>query len=102
MGAQGCSGRDAGHRHDHVAREVHDRGLGSRAGHLLERQDRPCDDDGCYRLGSKVLYLGSLYQRHFRTSELVPPVLRRLVDEIHEGASFYIFKVIGPGQYELQ
>ena len=55
-----------------------------RYGYLLR------DDDGCYRLGSKVLYLGSLYQRHFRTSELVPPVLRRLVDEIHEGASFYI------------
>jgi DNA-binding IclR family transcriptional regulator len=48
------------------------------------------DDDGCYRLGSKVLHLGSLYQRHFRTSELVPPVLRRLVDDLHEGASFYI------------
>jgi DNA-binding IclR family transcriptional regulator len=55
-----------------------------RYGYLLR------DEDGCYRLGSKVLYLGSLYQRHFRTSELVPPVLRRLVDEVHEGASFYI------------
>lgn len=48
------------------------------------------DADGCYRLGSKVLYLGSLYQRHFRTSELVPPVLRKLVDELQEGASFYV------------
>jgi DNA-binding IclR family transcriptional regulator len=48
------------------------------------------DDDGCYRLGSKVLYLGSLYQRHFRTSEIVPPVLRKMVEELHEGASFYI------------
>jgi len=47
-------------------------------------------EDGCYRLGPKVLYLGSLYQRHFNTSEIVPPVLRRLVDELHEGASFYI------------
>src|SRR5688572_15400107 len=47
-------------------------------------------EDGCYRLGSKVLYLGSLYQRHFRTSEIVPPVLRKLVDELQEGASFYI------------
>jgi len=55
-----------------------------RFGYLLR------DDDGCYRLGAKVLYLGSLYQRHFRTSELVPPVLRRLVDQLHEGASFYI------------
>lgn len=48
------------------------------------------DADGCYRLGSKVLYLGSLYQRHFRTSELVPPVLRKLVTELQEGASFYV------------
>ena len=37
-------------------------------------------EDGCYRLGAKVLYLGSLYQRHFNTTEIVPPVLRRLVD----------------------
>ena len=48
------------------------------------------DADGCYRLGSKVLYLGSLYQRHFRTSELVPPVLRKLVTDLQEGASFYV------------
>ncbi len=47
-------------------------------------------EDGGYRLGPKVLYLGSLYQRHFNTSDIVPPVLRRLVDELHEGASFYI------------
>jgi len=47
-------------------------------------------EDGSYRLGSKVLYLGSLYQRHFRTSEIVPPVLRRIVEELQEGASFYI------------
>ena len=48
------------------------------------------DADGCYRLGSKVLYLGSLYQKHFRTSELVPPVLRKLVGELQEGVSFYV------------
>ncbi len=47
-------------------------------------------EDGTYRLGSKVLLLGSLYQRHFKTSEVVPSVLRGLVDELHEGASFYI------------
>ena len=29
-------------------------------------------EDGSYRLGSKVLLLGSLYQRHFKTSEIVP------------------------------
>jgi len=48
------------------------------------------DADGCYRLGSKVLYLGSLYQMHFNASELVVPVLRKLVDELQEGASFYV------------
>lgn len=47
-------------------------------------------EDGDYRLGSKVLHLGSLYQRHFRTSDIVPPVLSKLVDELREGASFYI------------
>ena len=33
---------------------------------------------------------GSLYQRHFKTSEIVPPVLERLSAEVHEGASFYV------------
>ena len=47
-------------------------------------------DDGSYRLGSKVLFLGSLYQRNFRTSEFVPQVLRQIVEELHEGASFYV------------
>jgi DNA-binding IclR family transcriptional regulator len=47
-------------------------------------------EDGSYRLGAKVLYLGSLYQRNFRTSEIVPPILRGIVDELKEGASFYI------------
>ena len=42
--------------------------------------------DGSYRLGSKVLHLGALYQRHFRTSEIVPPVLERIGAELHEGA----------------
>src|SRR5256885_8835193 len=27
--------------------------------------------DGNYRLGAKLLYLGSLYQRHFRTADVV-------------------------------
>jgi len=40
--------------------------------------------------GFEVLLLGSLYHRYFRTSEIVPPVLRMIVDELHEGASFYI------------
>jgi DNA-binding IclR family transcriptional regulator len=47
-------------------------------------------EDGAYRLGPKVLFLGSLYQRHFNTTEIVPPVLRRMVEDLHEGASFYI------------
>ena len=47
-------------------------------------------EEGLYRLGSKVFYLGSIYQRNFRTSELVPPVLRRLTEELKEGASFYV------------
>ncbi|HEX2542726.1 MAG TPA: IclR family transcriptional regulator [Caldimonas sp.] len=46
--------------------------------------------DGSYRLGPKVLLLGSLYQRHFRTAEIVPPVLEKVSAELHEGASFYI------------
>ncbi len=46
--------------------------------------------DGNYRLGSKVLLLGALYQRYFRTSDLVPPVLERLAAEVGEGASFYV------------
>ena len=45
---------------------------------------------GAYRLGSKVLSLGALYQRYFRTSDIVPPVLEQLAAELHEGASFYI------------
>jgi DNA-binding IclR family transcriptional regulator len=46
--------------------------------------------DGSYRLGSKVLHLGSIYSRHFKTSEIVPPLLERLSAEVHEGASFYV------------
>lgn len=46
--------------------------------------------DGNYRLGSKLLYLGSLYQRHFHIGDLVVPVLREVVQQLHEGASFYV------------
>jgi DNA-binding IclR family transcriptional regulator len=46
--------------------------------------------EGSYWLGSKVLFLGSLYQRHFRTSEIVPQALGRIVDELKEAASFYV------------
>jgi len=47
-------------------------------------------DKGAYRLGSKLLFLGSLYQKHFRTSEFVPDALRQIAEELHEGASFYV------------
>lgn len=47
-------------------------------------------EDGTYRLGPKPLYLGSLYQKHFRSADIVVPVLRKIVDELHEGASFFI------------
>jgi DNA-binding IclR family transcriptional regulator len=47
-------------------------------------------EDGTYWLGSKPFVLGSIYQRHFRTSEVVPQVLRRIVDELEEAASFYV------------
>jgi DNA-binding IclR family transcriptional regulator len=47
-------------------------------------------DDGSYRLGSKALSLGALYQKHFGTAHVVPPVLRQIVEELQEGASFYV------------
>jgi DNA-binding IclR family transcriptional regulator len=47
-------------------------------------------EEGMYRLGSKVLSLATLYQRHFKTSAIVPPVLERLAAELQEGASFYV------------
>jgi DNA-binding IclR family transcriptional regulator len=47
-------------------------------------------EDGTYRLGSKVLSLGAMYQKHFGTAEIVPQTLRQIVDELQEGASFYV------------
>ena len=47
-------------------------------------------EDGSYRLGSKLLSLGSIYQKHFGTAEVVPQVLRQIVEELQEGASFYV------------
>lgn len=47
-------------------------------------------DGGAYRLGPKTLFLGGLYQKHFRTSEFVPSILRQLVAELNEGASFFV------------
>ena len=47
-------------------------------------------EDGAYHLGSKVLSLGAMYQKHFGTAEIVPQTLRQIVDELHEGSSFYV------------
>jgi len=47
-------------------------------------------DNGTYQLASKLFHLGSIYQRNFRTASIVPPVLHRIVDELREGASFYV------------
>ena len=37
-----------------------------------------------------LLYLGSLYQRHFRVGDVVVPILRDVVRQAHEGATFYV------------
>ena len=47
-------------------------------------------DDGMFRLGSKLLKLGSQYQRQLHTADVVPAALRAIVDELKEGASFYV------------
>lgn len=47
-------------------------------------------EDGAYRLGSKLLSLGAMYQKHFGIAEIVPQVLRQIVEELQEGASFYV------------
>lgn len=47
-------------------------------------------DDGAFRLGPKPLFLGSLYQKHFNTSDFVPQVLHKIVDELQESASFFV------------
>lgn len=48
------------------------------------------DDEGYYRLGAKPLFLGTLYQRQFRLADFVPQALRKIVDELHESASFFV------------
>jgi DNA-binding IclR family transcriptional regulator len=47
-------------------------------------------EDGTYRLGSTVLHLGSLYRKNFKTADVVPGTLKRIAEELNEGASFYI------------
>ncbi|HTK01351.1 MAG TPA: IclR family transcriptional regulator [Bordetella sp.] len=46
-------------------------------------------DDGNYQLGSMLLHWGGLYQSALRLDDHVPPILRRLVQETEEGASFF-------------
>ncbi len=45
--------------------------------------------DGTYQLGPATLRLASLFQRQCRTFDLVPPVLRTIVEQTTECASFY-------------
>jgi DNA-binding IclR family transcriptional regulator len=47
-------------------------------------------EDGNFRLGSRLLALGSLYQRHLSTADFVPAALRAIVEELKEGASYYV------------
>ena len=46
-------------------------------------------DDGSYQLGSMLLHWGGLYQAALRLDDHVPAILRRLVEETGEGASFF-------------
>jgi DNA-binding IclR family transcriptional regulator len=48
--------------------------------------------DGSYQLGAKPLQLGAIFQRQLRTAEYVPPFLRRIVEELGESASFYVYQ----------
>ncbi|MEN4919241.1 IclR family transcriptional regulator [Achromobacter spanius] len=48
--------------------------------------------DGSYQLGAKPLQLGAIFQRQLRTVEYVPPFLRRIVEELGESASFYVYQ----------
>lgn len=47
-------------------------------------------EDGTYRLGPKPLFLGSLYQKHFSTSDFIPQAMQRMSDELREGISFFV------------
>lgn len=46
--------------------------------------------DGVFRLGPELWRLGALYRRSFDLGEYVRPVLRRMVAETRETASFYV------------
>lgn len=46
--------------------------------------------DGRYSLGPRVLYLGRVYERGFRLSDVVMPVLERLSRTTGESAAYYV------------
>lgn len=48
--------------------------------------------DGSYQVGAKPFELGAIYQRQLRTADMVPPVLRAIVDTVTESASFYVLE----------
>lgn len=55
------------------------------------------DGEGIFRLGSELWRLGSLYRRGLDFGAYVRPLLRQLVDETRETASFYVLD----GDYRL-
>jgi DNA-binding IclR family transcriptional regulator len=55
------------------------------ANRFLER-----DADGIFHLGSELFRLGSLYRRGLDVGTYVRPILRQLVDQTRETASFYV------------
>lgn len=54
-----------------------------KAGYLVRHQDKS------YRLGPELMRLGGLYQRSLRLEDHVRPVLRQLMRETGESASFF-------------
>lgn len=57
---------------------------------LVDRGYMLRDADGRYRLGPKLWRLGALYRRSFDLGDTVRPILRGIVAEINESASFYV------------
>lgn len=47
-------------------------------------------DDGRYQLGAQIMRLGRSYDGAFNVAEHVLPILRALVDQTQESASFYV------------
>jgi len=48
------------------------------------------DEEGYFKVGAKPLYLGTLFQRQFRTADVVPRALRQIAEELRESASFFV------------